>query len=105
MKIETLNEWVEENYIYNLLSDMKVISYVQRVTFSKDTRNKAQAIKLRLLNSNRSNDHKTEVKKYYYIKHYLNNFLCERPDNFDRLLRLMNEKDVITVENLRELNI
>ena len=104
MKIENLNDWITENFSYDLISELVVLSEVERITFNSDTREKAKAIKSRLLDSNRPNGDKVEVKKYYYIKRYLNNFLCDRPDNFDRLLKLVNEKDVILVEHLKELN-
>lgn len=104
MKIKSLNDWVVENYIYDLFSDVEVLNDIARITFSSKTRDKVEAIKSRMMNKNRPNGDKSEIKKYYYIKYYLANFLCERPDNFDRLLKLVNEKDVILVEDLKELN-
>ena len=104
MKIKSLNDWITENYSHDLLSELEVLNDVERITFSSDTRDKAKAIKSRMINKNRPNSDKTEVKKYYYIKYYLTNFLYERPDNFDRLLKLVNEKDLILVEHLKELN-
>ena len=105
MKIKALNDWVAENYSHDLLSELEVMSDVERITFSNNTRDKVKAIKSRMINKNRPNSDKAEVKKYYYIKYYLTNFLYERPDNFDRLLKLVNEKDVILIEHLKELNI
>lgn len=104
MKIKSLNDWIAENYIYDLLNDIKVLNDVTRITFSSKTNDKVEAIKSRMMNKDRPNEDKAEVKKYYYIKYYLTNFLSERPDNFDRLLKLVNEKDVILVEYLKELN-
>ena len=104
MKIKSLNDWIAENYIHDLLSDIEVLNDIARITFSSKTSDKVKAIKSRMMNKNRPNGDKAEVKKYYYIKYYLTNFLCKRPDNFDRLLKLVNEKDMILVEDLKELN-
>ena len=104
MKIITLNKWTEDNYVYDLINDLKVLKDVEQLTFDSNTREKVENIRVRLMNKDRRNSDKMEVKKYYYINYYLSNFLQYSPDNFDRLLRVVNDERVILVENLKSMN-
>lgn len=104
IEIQTFKDWKKDNYTYDLMSDLEILKKVEFNTFNENTLKDVVSIRGRMMNSKRTLADKETIKKYCYINYYLMHFLKHTPNNFDRLLELVNKSEPIFVQDLQLLN-
>lgn len=104
IEIKQFDKWVKDNYSFDLMTDLEVLKKTELITFNSDTLNDVIVIRKRMMDSKRKPADKITIKKYCYIHYYLMNFLKHSPDNFDKLLELVDKGRPIFVQDLQMMN-
>lgn len=102
--ILSFDEWAKKHYSFDLMADLGVLKKTELTTFSSKTRKNVINIRKKMMDSKRTLADKLTIKKYCYIHYYLMGFLKASPDNFDKLLELVDEDRPIFVQDLQMMN-
>ncbi len=101
-EIIQFDEWIKDNYEYDLITDLEILKKAERATFDSKVRENIESIRKRLIDSKRPEKDKLSVKQYCYTLYYLMNFVKYQPDNFDKLFSLVNKGKPVFIPDLQK---